>query len=521
MRHRVLATSVTLLAASLVLSACTGDGSGPAGAAAVDTVRTNLSTDPSGFDPARIRAADDYIAVRPLFDTLLRRDDDNTLVGGIATGYEAISAREYLFTIRDDAACADGTPVTPGVVADSLRYFADPQTASPGRTLALGNATTTVTADDAAGTVRVVLDRDWSDLPTGMALPHTGIICPAGLADLDGLRAGTVAGAFSGPYTLTRSEPAVSYELTLRPDYAAWPRFATPLTGVAPATIVFVPVSDASTVGTQLQAGDLDIASISDENANRFVDAEGFTTTTVAQLTDYLLFNQRPGSVFAERPDLRRAVGQAVDAEAFADINTGGRGEPIRSLSSPNVACVNQDATLLPPLDPTAARSVLAGTRIRLVASNAQPAGAEYVAEVLRGAGAEVALSVLDNANWSSLTTSASTEWDLTVQGDINIMGTLVSSLLRVMGPPAEEGGRNKTGLVQDGYPAVLEAMATTDADARCAALARAQQASLGDVDAVPLSTRPENADRRGRVLHPGLRRLSRLRHAAHRGVNP
>src|SRR5437868_8814547 len=36
------------------------------------------------------------------------------------------------------------------------------------------------------------------------SLPQAGIVCPAGLADLPGLAAGSVAGAFSGPYTLDR-----------------------------------------------------------------------------------------------------------------------------------------------------------------------------------------------------------------------------------------------------------------------------------------------------------------------------
>ncbi|MCU1405720.1 MAG: hypothetical protein JWQ43_2023 [Glaciihabitans sp.] len=494
MSARLIITTAVLAASAIALTGCAPGGtgtSGTSGGVSTDTIAASLGTDPSGFDPALARAADDYVVTRMLFDTVLRKDDDNTLVGGLATDWEAVSASSYNFTIRDDATCSDGTPITATTVANSLTRFADPATASTGRTLAMGGATATITADDETGVVDVQLSQDWADFLAGMTLPASGIVCAPGLADTEGLLAGTVEGAFTGPYTLTSAEPAVSYELTLRDDYDAWPEFATPVEGTPATTVTYTPISDQATLATQILSGGLDSGVFTGEAVERFDDDDSFSQVAVAGLTSYLIFNEREGSVFADNLDLRRAVAQAVDPAAFTDVLTSGRGETITSVSSANVACVSTDESLLAGYDPDAASEVLAGVTIRLVGTTLFASGNEYVAEVLRNAGATVDFQGLDNANWST-TTGAATGWDVTVQGDINQTGTVTSSLLRVMGPASENGGRNKMGLVNDeGYAALNEAMALVDPAEQCDAFQEAQESFLANVDAAPLASVP------------------------------
>lgn len=484
-----IAAAVPLLVV-LPLAACSPGTSEPS------TTSANLAlfTDPTGFDPALARITDDFYVDRMLYDTLLRRDDAGALAPGLASEWEAISASEYVFTIREGATCADGTPITPTVVANSLERFADPETASAGRTQALGDASAEITPDDDANTVTITLSEDWSYLPTGLTLPYTGIVCPAGLADLEGLTAGTVPDASSGPYTITSATPAVGYELALREDYDAWPEFAVPLEGTAPATVTLTPYSDSTTRATQLLSGGIDGATFSDENATRFEDVEGFVSDTVTPMTTYIIFNERAGSVFADAPDLRRAVAQAIDAEAFNDVDSNGRGVLATSVVSPNVPCVNTDTSLLVEYDPDAAADALAGVSIRFVGATSKAPANEYVAEVLRGMGATVALETLDIPNWSTITSGAA-DWDMTIQGDQNNTGLLVSSLVRVMGPLADEGGRNKTGQFNEtGYAALQASAAETNSDDQCAALQEAQESFLERIDAVPLSTSAETS---------------------------
>ncbi|MEV0388108.1 ABC transporter substrate-binding protein [Nonomuraea sp. NPDC050643] len=487
-RKSILAMTV-VAAAGLGAVGC-GAGAG-AGAETTDTVNMSLNTDPATFDPALAKGGDDFTVARLLFDTVVRKDSGNTLAGGIASSWRAEDAAHYTFTIRGGLSCSDGTPITPSVVAASLTRFASKETGSSARTLALGSATATFTADDRAGTVKAALSAPWSDFLTGLTLPQTGIVCPAGLSDVKGLAAGKVAGAFSGPYTLTSSQPAVSYELTLREGYAAWPTFAKPLEGVAAKKLNLTPITDYATIATQLLAGSLDVGVVADENVARFDGNAGFSTSSASNTTTYLLFNERPGTVFADRPDLRAAVAQAVDPQAFSDIISGKQGSTMLSVGSAKLACVNTDRSLLKAPDPAAAKK-LAGVRFRIVGTTLLRGGNDYIAEALRNAGATVTVDSLDNANWATLTTAGGTDWDINVQGDNNQMGTLTSSLLRVMGPATEDGGRNKTGEVnKEGYGFVIQAMSEIDRDAQCAALQSAQKSFLERVDAVPLSTLP------------------------------
>lgn len=492
MSHRSLITaSVFATAAAVALTGCAGSANGT-GAGSTDTVNMSLSTDPSSFDPTLARSADDYTVAPLLFDTVLRKDDNGVLVGGLASTWDAKDASNYSLTIRSDAKCSDGAPITPTIVANSLTRFAAAATGSSGRSLAFGSSTATFTPDDKAGTVSVKLSKGWSDFLTGLSIPQAGIICPAGLADLKGLAAGSVKGAFSGPYTLTSSQPAASYGLSLRDGYDAWPKFAKPLEGVPAKNIVLRPITDYSTIATQLQAGSLDIGVMADENVARFDNNGSFTMTSTSNNTTYLIFNERPGAAFADRQDLRKAVAQAVDPKAFSDIVSDSRGKTTLSVGSAQIPCVNTDSALLTSMDAGAAAKVLKGVKIRIVGTTLLTKGNEYIAESLRKAGAEVALSSLDNANWSSLTSKGGTDWDINIQGDNNLMGTLPSSLLRIMGPAAESGGRNKMGVVNDeGYAALTAGMNAVDKSQQCASFQAAQASFLKRVDAVPLSTLP------------------------------
>ncbi|MFF2300311.1 ABC transporter substrate-binding protein [Arthrobacter sp. NPDC058127] len=489
-QRSLITASVFATAAAFVLTGCGGSAATSAGS--TDTVNMSLSTDPSSFDPTLARSADDYTVAPLLFDTLLRKDDNGVLVGGLASTWDARDASNYSLTIRGDAKCADGTPITPSIVAKSLTRFAAAATGSSGRSLAFGSSTATFSPDDKAGTVAVKLSKGWSDFLTGLSIPQAGIVCPAGLADLKGLATGSVKAAFSGPYTLVSSQPASSYALSLRDGYNAWPKFSKPLEGVPAKSIVLRPINDYSTIATQLQAGSLDVGVMADENVARFDGNNNFAMTSTSNNTTYLIFNERSGAAFAGRQDLRKAVAQAIDPKAFSDIVSNSRGKTTLSVGSSQIPCVNTDSSLVTGMDASAAAQALKGVKIRIVGTTLITKGNEYIAESLRKAGADVALQSLDNANWSSLTSKGGTDWDINIQGDNNLMGTLPSSLLRIMGPAAESGGRNKTGVVNDeGYAALTAGMNAVDTGQRCAAFQAAQASLLKRVDAVPLSTLP------------------------------
>ncbi|MFF5986423.1 ABC transporter substrate-binding protein [Prauserella flavalba] len=492
-RTRLLAM-VTATACAGALAACATSTAGPA---ETGTVRTVLNSDPSSFDPTQAQGQQTFQVASLLYDTLLRRDEGSTLTGGLATDWATESASEFTFTIRRDASCSDGTPITASVVADSLRRLADPATESTWKNLVFGLGEVNVTADDRASTVRVSLAEPFTTLPQGLAIPQSGIVCPAGLADPEGLEAGTVPGAFSGPYTVREAQQGLSYTLALREDYQAWPDFSTPLKGEPPRRIEIGISTDQSTVANQILAGDLDLGQFADPDAvKRFTAQPDLHQYLVTNSTAYVVFNQRKGRPFADRPDLRRAVAMAVDQKAFNAIFTKSTAEVLTSVSPASFRCVNTDRSLLPPHDPEAAAKALSGvTGVRLIGNTANrqfSGGADYLYEVLTDAGAEVTMSKVDNATFWSTIAEGGSDWDVVFLGDLNSVGAISASLDRVIGPSVEDGGRNYSASDNpEGEAALAEGLATTDPEAQCAAFQRAQRTLFERSDIVPLAGSP------------------------------
>lgn len=486
-RAAAIASPIAVLT---VLAACAAGGSDGTADAEPRPVTARITSDITTFNPALARTGDEYPIDRLLYDTVLRRDGDE-LVGGLATDWTAESASEYVFTIRHDATCADGTAITADVIADSLAYLAAPETGSPWKSLAFGPGAVTVTAEDTT-TVRVSLTEPFSDVPMGLTVAQAGIICPAGLADIDGLAAGTVSGAVSGPYALGDVRPGIGYTFELREDYDVWPVYAEPLTGV-PAPVIDVAVAgDESTVANQILSGDLDVAAgLDPATAARFSDQD-FGLTEYTSGSSYLVFNERPGRVFADNPEARQAVARAFDREAFNVAFSDGTAPLLLSVVGSDFAFVNEDESLLEEYDPDAAAETLDGVAITFVASNSfgnGGAGAEFIYESLRSAGSAVDFQLVDTAGWATTISTPGSDWDMTIIGDINAIGLINASLNRVVGPALEDGGRSFGGSDNAEAAEVLaRALAVTDTDERAAAYQTVQRSMFEQDNFVPLA---------------------------------
>lgn len=447
-RTRTLAGIALAAAAALTVTGCAASTTPDAGGGeTTDTINTELWYAPATFDPAKASATSDQTVARLGFDTLLRQGDTEPLVGGLATEWEATSASDYVFTIRDGATCADGTEITPSVVAASFEYLVglDDSGAKTWKAQAFGAGTPTFVADDAAGTVQISLSAPYSQMLSGLTRPGTGIICPAGIADPEGLAAGTVAGAFSGPYTLAESVAGKSAQYTLREDYDAWPAWTT-VEGEPAKTINLTVQADLNTSANLLESGGVDVARFYDSNFTRFEDKPGYSAVTFSSSAYNLVFNQDPnsGSVFAGDKALRTAVTQAIDPEAFNQAGLDGLGEPQFTVNSASYSCALNEPSLLSSYDPAAAAPVLAGKTIRLlIMSNWDPA-ADYLAESLRAAGATVEVSAPDPADWSKQMRTQPETWDLAVAAENAEAGLIHLSVGRYLGPTYAEGGHER-----------------------------------------------------------------------------
>lgn len=494
-RKRMLAGAALIAAAGLAVTGCASSATTdePSAAAATDTINAELWYAPATFNPAVATASADVTVARLGFDTLLRQGDTEAVVGGLATDWETVSASEYVFTLRDDATCADGTAITPTVVTDSFEYLVGSEESGSvtWKNQAFGSGTPTFTADDEAGTVTIELSEPYSQLIGGISRPGLGIICPAGLADLEGLAAGTVEGAFSGPYTLAESVSGVSVSYELREDYDAWPAWES-VEGEPAQTINLAVQPDSNTSANLLESGGVDVARFYDSNALRFSEDDGYSTVTFASSAYNLVFNQVPGSgsIFEGDRDLRAAVAQAIDPAGFNEAGLDGLGVEQFTVNSAGYQCALEEPSLLQSYDPAAASEVLEGQTIRLlIMSNWDPA-ADYLAESLRAAGATVEVSAPDPADWSSQMRTEPGTWDVAVAAENAESGLIHLSIARYMGDTYPDGGTNVVGADNAEGVAFLDAaMAASDADEQCENFLAAQETTLENVDMMPLIT--------------------------------
>lgn len=495
-RKRILVGAALAAALGLSLSACTASGSATGGgdASTTTTINGELWYAPATFDPAKASASSDVEVARLGFDTLLRQAEGTKggYIGGLATKWDAESASKYVFTIRDGATCSDGTPITPTVIAKSFQYLTglEDSGAVTWKNQAFGSGTPTFTPDDSAKTLTIDLSAPYSQLLGGVTRPGTGIICPAGIADPEGLAAGTVKGAWSGPYTLAKSSAGKSVSYALRKDYDAWPAWKT-VTGKPAETINLTVQGDSNTSANLLQSGGVDVARFYDSNAKRF-SGDGYSTVKFASSAYNLVFNEAPGSgsVFADDQPLRAAVAQAIDTKGFNAAGLDGLGVAQYTVNAASYQCAVDDPDLVQAYDPKAAAKELAGKKIRLLMmSNWDPAG-DFLAESLRNAGATVTVSAPDPADWTKQMRTQPETWDVAIAAEDAQTGLIGTSLARYIGPTYAQGGTNVSSSDNpDGLAALQDAMSTSDSAQQCADFEKAQKSVLDRVDMTPLIT--------------------------------
>lgn len=471
-----------ITAVALVLSGCASNLNSDSG-----TVRTRFDADPASFDPAQLVGGDDYYVSRLLFDTLLRYDDKGEIVGGLAKTWD-FDALGGTIELEGDASCQDGTTIDAKVVADSLNRFASPDTKSGSKALTFGNGEVKVTAEG-SDRVSIKLSEPFSELDAGLTTVASGIVCPAGLDDVEGLKNGAVRGAFSGPFDMTKLSTGVEYRLELREEYNQWPGFVAEMDGRPPETLSFSVGNDVATNANEILGGSLDLATISP------TDTERFPNVALVYIGEqFVVFNQNVTSPFIDE-DLRRAVARTISADAYNQVTYAGKSEIELTVGDAGMQCANTDETLIEDYDREAVQSkgLLDGVKMTYSASNTfgpNGIGAEYIYQELSDAGADVNYQLTDNSSWASLVLGPDApSWDITLYGSVNQTSTLWTNVSRILGTAIEDGGRSMTRADNSkGERLAEQVMSADDPKAKCEYYRTLQENFLGSVDIVPLT---------------------------------
>ena len=270
-----------------------------------------------------------------VYDRLVSRDKDGKIVPYLAKSWTA-TATSATFTLRSDATCSDGTPVTPTVVANSFKRLFDPKTGAFLLPRVLGPGPFSVSSDDAAGTVTISLGTPNSDLLSGFASQAGMIVCPAGLVDQSKLATEAFG---SGPYTLVEAVKGDHATLKLRKEWKWGPNGTTAETSGFPETIIYKVIANDTTAANLVLTGGLDVAQVLGPDASRLEADPSLLGRQSHAFGAYPLeFNMRPGRVTADET-VREALMRAIDAKDWNQAAFSGRGTTSPTIVASAVPC--------------------------------------------------------------------------------------------------------------------------------------------------------------------------------------
>jgi peptide/nickel transport system substrate-binding protein len=439
--HRTISAAAVLALLSLT-AACSsspspGTASDQAGVVpgSGGTVTIRSIDDVDTFNPATTAAPNMSVqAIELTYDRLLYLNPAGKIEPYLATSWKT-TPDGVVLTIRHGATCDNGTPVTPTVIANSLRYAFSPKTHGPYTSYVVGSAgSKSVTANNAADTVTITLNAPYNALLTALATPYVGsIICPPGVADPNSLNA---APDGSGPYVMdkARSVRGSVYVFTLRKNYDWGPGGWTAKKPGIPSTIIDRVVTDETTAANLLSTGEVDIAPIFGINEQRIVadtSAYTFTTKTLQMGSWGIVFNQSPGRPGAD-PKVRHAIYLALQTSSMVKASFSNLGVQFNTLATPNMQCYDKSVgALTPGFDPAQAKAILeqdgykpgAGgvmmkngqpLKLKIVMWNTTGQAGDYMQQALASIGVQSTVEITDLNTWiTALFTTKN--YDLTV----------------------------------------------------------------------------------------------------------
>jgi len=293
-------------------------------AAAEHVLRLRLPGQSETLDPHLRHAVADRVLDTMMLDGLTREDATGAPVPAAATSWEiSPDGRRYSFHLRPGATFSDGRPVTSADFLYAFRRLVDPKTASGGTDAILPvlharDCLAGTLAPDALGveapdpmTLVITLDHADSFFTTWAAQL---VPLERELIDRWGrewVQPGHMVS--NGPFVLAAYTPHGDIRFVRNPTY--WNAAKIRLDEVD-----FLAVDNGRTAQRMFQAGEMDVVSLSSEDAKdgKLLAGAQLHTAPLNRVT-YLFFNMRQGPL-AESLPLRRALALSLDQPVIIKI---------------------------------------------------------------------------------------------------------------------------------------------------------------------------------------------------------
>ncbi|MFI9550055.1 ABC transporter substrate-binding protein [Nonomuraea endophytica] len=347
-----IAVLITAATTAALASGCAGAPRSAAGLAEYvkdGTFTFAIPADPGILDPYRNLLPHGEMTSLT-YDSLINVTPQGKTVSGLADTWKA-DAKTATFTIKKGVTCSDGAPLTATTVAKALNHLRTP---SPLSGLLVPSAPYDVSADEAAGTVKVTMKEPFALLVE--TLGRVPIVCDKGLDDPKLLENTTVG---SGPFVLTKVVRGDTYTFTRRDGYTWGPDGVAGNVLGSPATIVFKVVPNETTRANLLLAGQVNLANVAGPDRERLL-ARKLERFDLPAMFGELWYNQRDDRPGAD-PLVRRALTAALDLDELMNVVTSGTGRRAPGLvTSQTQPCAADNVTgHLPASDPVRAGALL------------------------------------------------------------------------------------------------------------------------------------------------------------------
>lgn len=344
---KVAALSVGLL----LLAGCTAGGSNGSGdgGASTETLTIGQIGDVSSWDPAQAHVGHALMPYQVVYDSLLRREPDGTLVPMLATEWQYDDSRTVLtLDLRDDVTFSDGTPFNAEAVKTNLDHF---KGANGRQAVQLTQYQSTRVVDD--DTVEITLAQPDPAMEYYLSQAAGLMASPAAIAD------GSIetAPVGSGPYVFdaansVRDSQAV---FTAREDY--WSPDLQKFSGVELRNL-----EELSARVNAILSGQVDFTTLDAKSA---AQAQG---AGVEIVSDYQVdwtgtsILDRSGQLVPALGDVRvrQAMNYAVDRETLLEQLQLGLGSATSQVFGPASSAYVADLEDYYPYDPAKAEELLA-----------------------------------------------------------------------------------------------------------------------------------------------------------------
>ncbi len=343
-----VALAALVTAGALALAGCSGTSSPSATKATGGTLTIGALADVKSFDPAQAHIGHYLQYDQPVYDSLLRRKPDGTLVPMLATEWSYDDSKTHLtLTLRSDVTFSDGTKLDADAVKVNLDRF---------RTGNGPDASTLAQVSDVAV-------KDATTVELTLKAPDPALLDYLGNADgfiaspkaIDGGKIATEP-VGSGPYTLDKSATVAgsSYTFVKRSGY--W----DPSLQVYD-KIVVKPITDSTAMLNALLSGQVNVALLT---AKTEAQAKNAGLTEYKYATDWqgLLIYDRAGKTVPALGDarVRQAINYAIDKKTLLSQVAKGLGTVTNQVFGPTTAAYDKSLDDSYPYDPKKAKALLA-----------------------------------------------------------------------------------------------------------------------------------------------------------------